>query len=505
MKSVSLLLVAIFEIITFNACAQTETNMFRGAPLHTSAIISNKKIIFGERAWQFNVDAPIRSTAVCNNKTVFFGSSKGILYALDKINGSIKWQYNTGYAIESSPALYKGNVFFSDNKQILYALNALTGKLVWKLDFGNNLNYDWGFDYYYSSPTITDGKILIGAKDGFVYNVNAANGNILWKFKTDGIVRSTPAVTNNEVFFGDTEGILYDVDFNDGKEKWRFTTTGNGLKNEDFGFDRRAIISSPVVVQNKIIFGCRDGFLYAVNKETGKEIWNINHHVSWVISSVAVKDSIVVTGTSDGRFVQAVNLNTGNEIWKFKTVSIVWSSPIILNNNVYIGSQEGIMYCLDLLTGKKITSFQAVGKIFSSPFISDSLLFFGTDKGFFYALKPSADIFPSSDFKKYVFWQSVDDPYFHYGNNERIKIYLNAHGYAILDTTMLRHVLSQTNSAAHSVIIFANNFFPKSIYAAHENSPLKKYLRSGGRIVVLGINPLLNEFDSAGNLEDIIF
>src|SRR2546423_400738 len=83
--------------------------------------------------------------------------------------------------------------------------------------FRNNLNYDWGFDYYYSSPTIANGKILIGAKDGFVYNIDASNGKEIWKFKTDGIVRSTPAVENNDTYFGDVEGILYKVDFNSGK------------------------------------------------------------------------------------------------------------------------------------------------------------------------------------------------------------------------------------------------------------------------------------------------
>jgi hypothetical protein len=193
-------------------------------------------------------------------------------------------------------------------------------------------------------------------------------------------------------------------------------------------------------------------------------------------------------------------LNTGNEIWKFKTVSIVWSSPIIFNNAVYIGSQEGILYCLDLHTGKKITSFQASGKIFSSPVINDTLLYFGTDKGLLYALKPTNNLFSSNDFKKYVFWQSNADPYFHYGNSERIKVYLNAHGYETTDTSSLKNILSKTDSAAHSVIVFANNFFQKSITSGNQHSLLRNYLNAGGRIVVLGINPSIYEFDSAGNL-----
>lgn len=221
-------------LFVLTACSQSQPSMFKGTPEHTSFINSKNNFVFADEAWQFNADAPIRSTAVCNNNTVFVGSSKGVFYALDKSTGNIKWEFNSGAAINSSPALHNGNIFFSNNKQTLYALNAATGKIKWQLDFGKSLNYDWGFDYYYSSPTIINNKILIGIKDGFVYNVDEDNGKLLWKFKTKGIVRSTPAVKTDMVFFGDTEGILYAVDLNSGKEIWRFKTIGNGFKKRRF-------------------------------------------------------------------------------------------------------------------------------------------------------------------------------------------------------------------------------------------------------------------------------
>jgi len=488
------------------SCAYAQTNMFRQTPEHNAVITSASDYNFADEAWVFNAGAPIRSTTVFNDNTVFFGNSKGILYALNKSTGAIQWQYNTGYAINSSPAISNNNIFFSDNKQTLYSLNASTGKLNWKYDFDKSINYDWAFDYFYSSPTIISNKILIGAKDGYVYNINSNNGKLIWKIKTDGIVRSTPAVANNKVFFGDVNGILYTVDLESGKELWRFKTIGNGLNNEDFGFDRRAIISSPTIANDKVIFGCRDGFFYAVNINTGKEIWHVDHQVSWVISSIAVKDSIAVTGTSDGRFVQAVNVNTGQEIWKFRTVSIVWSSPVIYNNKVYIGSQEGVLYCLDLHTGKKITSFQAEGKIFTSPVISDSLLFFGTDKGFLYALQSSPYTHPAAaNIRRYVFWQPGADLYFHYNNDKKINIYLNTQHYETIDAKKLVDVLKQTDSAQHSVIVFAANYFPKEIYAGNQQCLLRQYLNAGGRVVVLGNNPLIYQLDSTGNVAGLEF
>ncbi len=493
---------AVFIISTLsmmNVFAQP--NMFKGTADHLNSYGVNSNIVFGEQAWKFNANAPIRSTAVCDKNTVYFGSSNNLFYALDKSSGEIKWKFNSGYAIESSPALYNNAVFFSDNKQTLYSLNAVTGKQNWKIDFGKSLPYDWAFDYYYSSPTIVGNRLFIGIKDGFVYNINADNGKINWKFKTSGIVRSTPAVAGNSVFFGDTNGILYAVDVTNGKEIWNFKTIGNGLRNEDFGFDRRAIISSPVVVAGKVIFGCRDGFFYAVDKTSGKELWHVDHDVSWVISSVAVEDSIVVTGTSAGQFVQAVNINTGKEIWKFYTLSTVWPSPVIYNNVVYVGSQEGVLYCLDLLTGKKINSFQADGKIFSSPVISDALLFFGTDGGSLYALEPAKFTYPAvKGIKKFVFWEKDADKWFSYGNDVKLKIYLNQNRYKTLDAKKLDSVLNITDSADHSVIVFASNYFPKEIYEGYNKSLLRKYLDNGGRIVVVGNNPLTYKLDNEGHV-----
>jgi eukaryotic-like serine/threonine-protein kinase len=494
-------------LLCVNICAVlAQPQMFRGTPDHKSSFTTNANIVFGEPSWEFNTGAPIRSTVVCDKHNLYVGSSENVLYALDKRSGAIKWKFNSGYAIESSPALYNNAVFFSNNKQTLYSLNAETGKVNWELDFGKTLAYDWGFDYYYSSPTIVGNKILIGIKDGFVYDINANDGKIVWKFKTEGIVRSTPAVSGGTVFFGDTNGILYATTLADGKEIWRFKTIGNNLKNEDFGFDRRAIISSPVAASGKIIFGCRDGFFYAVNEESGKELWHVDHHVSWVISSLSVQDSIAVTGTSDGKFVQAVNINTGKEIWKFKTVSIVWSSPVIHNNKVYIGSQEGVLYTLNLADGSKVTSFQASGKIFSSLVISDSLLYFGTDKGYLYALKPVRFTYREpAGIKRYVYWEKDADVWFHYGNDTKIKTYLNVNNYTTIDSKKLADVLANTDSAARSVVVFASNYFPPEIYACYNKSLLRQYLDNGGRMVVLGNNPVIYKFDREGNVTGFNF
>jgi eukaryotic-like serine/threonine-protein kinase len=487
--------VGIFIFASIVLPAMPQTTMFRGTADHIGPSSSTTSRTFGEKAWATAIQAPVRSSVAVGNGALFFGASNGRFYSLNQQTGAVNWTYITGAAIASSPAWHNGRVYFTDNSQTLYALNATTGKLFWKLGLGTSLPYEWAFDYFYSSPTLSAGKIVVGSKDGCIYTIRESDGQLIWKYKTGGIVRSTPAIKDGIIYVGDTEGVLHALQLNDGKEVWQFFIAGHSLKNEDFGFDRRAIISSPVVTADKVLVGGRDGFLYAVNKTSGKEIWRMDHQVSWVISSVAVKDSFVVTGTSDGRFIQAVHLDSGKELWKYRTSSIVWSSPVIDNNKVYIGSHDNKLYCLDLQTGRRLNSFQTQGTIFTSPVIHNALLYFGCDDGFLYALKPAKYTYPAKEgIKKFVYWEPGVSPYFKFGTDARIKEYLMAHGYTLLNSQQLASRLVMNEPALNSVIVFAANYFPTGSVPA---TSLRTWLNDGGKIVLLGNNPLVFKTDTA--------
>src|SRR5262245_23652508 len=74
---------------------------------------------------------------------------------------------------------------------------------------------------------------------------------IKWAHKTNGAVRSSPAVTNDAVYFGSGDGYLYAVDIQSGQEKWCCKTEG-------------AVHSSPAVANGVVYFTSRDNCLYAV-------------------------------------------------------------------------------------------------------------------------------------------------------------------------------------------------------------------------------------------------
>jgi eukaryotic-like serine/threonine-protein kinase len=473
-------------LCTLSYCSFSQ-EMFRGGVHRIGAVQTNKQLLFDYQQWRFDAGTPIRSTPLIAGGTVYFGTSGGQLFCLDRTTGKEKWRFFSGHAINSSPAHNNGKVFFSDNQQTLYALNSHSGQKLWQYHFGKKLDYPWRFDYYYSSPLLTGDKLYIGADDGYLYCFHQNDGKLLWKFRTTGLVRSSPTLYRNSVLVGDTEGLLFSINAATGKEQWRFAIEGHALKNENFGYDRRAIISSPAVSGDKVIIGGRDGFLYCLDGDNGTLLWKVDHNISWVNTSAAIKDSIVVTGTSDGRFVQGVHLHTGKELWKTKTTSLVWSSPLICNNQLYAATFDGQLLVLDLETGKRLSQFYTTDKILSSPVIDKDLLFVGADNGYLFSLggRPLPQKMAS---ERFVYYEPDVRIYFQPGADTKIKTYLEGFEFTPVNTKGLIDLLTSP-TASKKTIVFATNYFPKEARTNRRLSLLTSFLNKGNRIILLGNNP----------------
>ncbi len=490
-------LLLVFLVLVFSYChAQADHNakMFRGNAAHNS-YVAGDNLVYDTKTWQFDAGSPVRSTVLIHNNTVYFGAANGGFFAIDKKTGQMKWKYNTGKAIHSSAACQDGRIYFSDNGQSVYCLKESNGQVIWKFNMDKKQDYPWRYDYYYSSPVLYEGKVLIGGDDGFFYALDEVNGRLIWKFRAKGIIRSSAAVYKKAIVFGDTEASLYALDMKTGKELWQFKINGDTFNNENFGYDRRAITSSPVVIGNKIIVGARDGFLYCVNGDDGKRLWQLDYVITWVVSTAAVKDSMVVTGTSDGRYVNAVDIETGKEIWRFRTGSAVWSSPLIVGDKVYAGSFDGHLFCADLKSGKRISEFKTNGKILSSPVWDNGLLYVGSDDGHLYALGGHADRRQYKEtVNKYVYFENGINAYFRNNSELVVKNYLRTFGYKLIGSDSLAYYISR-ESAAPTVIVFASCYFPSAVIENGKNSLIRKYLDRGGKIVMTGINPIVYTFD----------
>ncbi|MBL7960953.1 PQQ-like beta-propeller repeat protein, partial [bacterium] len=299
----------------------------------------------------------------------------------------------------------------------------------------------------------------------------------------------------NVVYFGDCSGIIHALDITNGKEIWKCETKGVQIPAGESPFDRKAIFAAVAIQGNVCIVGSRDGFFYGINKADGQIMWSNDYSMSWVLSSAAVKDSLAIAGTSDGRFVNAVNVTTGKEIWRFQTRNIVWASPIIVGNLVYVPSCDGILHILDSRTGKKISEYRTVNSlsIFSSPVFTDSTVVIATDEGAVISLKgrQCADREERSG-KKYVLWTDVVPAYFRNGMDVRIRDYFVDNGYQVIDTLgVIRIMTSPVEARESTTIVIASPVIPDTLISAEGTSIFRQYLDHGGKVILLGFNPLL--------------
>jgi outer membrane protein assembly factor BamB len=177
--------------------------------------------------------------------------------------------------------------------------------------------------------------------------------------------------------------------------KWRFPTG-----------DR--IISSPVGLDKVLYFGSDDGNIYAVDSETGRQIWKRSTGGP-APCTPAVANGMVYAGSYDGKFY-ALNAQTGAIKWKFSTegerrfeakgihgllpknqtiadqFDVFLSSPVVAQGAVYFGSGDGNLYALDSTTGELKWKFKTGDVVHASPAYADGVLYVGSWDSYFYAV-----------------------------------------------------------------------------------------------------------------------
>jgi eukaryotic-like serine/threonine-protein kinase len=472
--------------------------MFRGNPQLTG-VLTNTDAVRGLSGvkFTFNTDGPIRSTPIAFNGAIYFGSADGNMYAVDSNTGKELWRFNTGGAVNSHPAIVNDILYFTSRDGFVYALQVKSkGKELWKFKMQTEVPFDEGYDYYLSSPTIADGVLYIGGGDGNLYALNAKTGKVIWKYNAGSRIRTSPAITNENIVFGTLNGIVYSVKKNDGSLNWKFETSGAGLRFEDAGYDQTSIICSPAVTDKAVYIGGRDGFLYALDLKTGKEIWKVSHGGSWVLAA-AVDEEYVYASSGSSAFIQAVDINTGEEKWKFRTMGIVYASPILVEDVLYCSDYAGSLFALNKRTGEKIWSFPMGGRSFSTPIVYKGLVYGAADNGVLFALegfKPRNE--PALKFRKIVYWQGSKSSYeyswFQEGASLTIRDHFKNAGYELADASQIVRIVNELiESKTPSVIVFADNKFPQRLVEMSSGEALiRKYLNAGGKVVMLASNPL---------------
>jgi outer membrane protein assembly factor BamB len=115
-----------------------------------------------------------------------------------------------------------------------------------------------------------------------------------------------------------------------------------------------------------------------------KERWRTSLGGSISFSSPLTIDNVLYVGSTNFNFY-ALNANDGRQLWKFETGSSIYSSPAYDRDRIYFGSVDHSVYAISK-AGKLVWKFPTQGGIFSSPLIVNGILYVGSWDSQFYAL-----------------------------------------------------------------------------------------------------------------------
>jgi outer membrane protein assembly factor BamB/calcineurin-like phosphoesterase family protein len=101
-----------------------------------------------------------------------------------------------------------------------------------------------------------------------------------------------------------------------------------------------------------------------------------------VISTPVVANELVIFGNQDG-LVQALSMNDGSVKWSFATESAVFSSPASYGDVVIFGSTDGHVYCLDSGNGKMKWKYKTRAAVLGSPLVNKGVVYIGGSDGHF--------------------------------------------------------------------------------------------------------------------------
>jgi outer membrane protein assembly factor BamB len=305
----------------------------------------------------------MNTSPVVGDGTVYVPGSgdPGLIHAVDIESGDRIWAFEpAGYA-SSSPALATETLYVGTWGKQFYAIDIATGERRWSREIGHRFGS--------SSPVVVDDTVYVGT------------------------IGDGPLVVSGPEDEEDFEAPAFlALDADTGEVQWQY---------REFG-EKDRIDSSPAVARGRVFFG-GEGTVYALDADSGEEVWtrNIPTHSD---SSPAVVDGVVYYGAPTGgdseppARVWALHAASGETLWTAGIDDVsLRTSPAVADGTVYVaassrrvcfgaggdgesecsGVTRGQLYALDAATGDRDWTAPIKTDTRSSPAVADGVIYVG--------------------------------------------------------------------------------------------------------------------------------
>ncbi len=316
--------------------------------------------------WRYSASSALGMSILAIDGFVYFTTMDGRLFALDIQTGKKIGHRKT--VIDATCAYRDTSLFLAlrYGDETLFKYNLKRNKNDWKIDAGDIA----------SEPLILDHEIAITALYNHIDLYRISDGSKIWQTKTENQIRSSPAYHKGIIVFGCDDGFVYAVDKMSGQIRWKFKTNAS-------------VSATPAIQDTLVYIGSSDKNFYAIGINSGKPIWSYQTAGQILLAS-AVNDHVVVFGSNDSQ-LYCLDRLTGKKIWAFEAESIISTSPLITNSKIIFGSFDYHYYALDLSTGEEIWKYKTKGRVKTAPVIWGNYLIGASENNYVYIFSTSEE------------------------------------------------------------------------------------------------------------------
>jgi outer membrane protein assembly factor BamB len=219
----------------------------------------------------------------------------------------------------------------------------------------------------FAPASVYDGIAFVGNIDGVFSAIAVADGARVWSFAAGRPIFGEALASADGIYFVCDNGYLFRLQRATGKEIWRYDLGGARVPRvlpNPFIYDYDYRAPRPVLANGILYVGSADGSLHAVRADTGKRVWRIPGGAK-IRNTATMVGSQVIVGSEAG-LVRAVERSSGKVRWQFDAKAVVTESAIV-GGKLIVGARDSMLYALDPADGHMLWSQYWWGSWVESP------------------------------------------------------------------------------------------------------------------------------------------
>ncbi|RME17899.1 MAG: hypothetical protein D6797_01480 [Bdellovibrio sp.] len=302
---------------------------------------------------------------------VIQGNAFDGISAFYKKTGNLKWRFQVK-GVEQGAVLDKGVLYFGANDGQFYALNALNGYIIWS----HPILYEG-----LGRPVVDEKNVYFITGQDVAYALNKKTGSKVWTYRPQNTlsnlsVRGTaqPLLHEDFIYLGFRDGTLVALNKNNRKVLW--------IKTLNFNNRFKDIDAQPVYDRGRLFVTGYDSYTYCLNAKTGSVIWKVS---LGGVYPLTIDGERLYLSTTDHQIV-SLDKNSGKILWTKKTRGLA-SKPVILRQTLVFGESEGNLVFMDKNEGHMMASFNPGRGVLSEITADGNHIYFISADANLFALK----------------------------------------------------------------------------------------------------------------------